>query len=274
MENENLDVKADPSTANNDVNEDPSTSNNVDPNSADVGGKQHVEEIDEIGVPYKNRYMESQRKLQALEEKVDRLANVPQNTPQKQEYTLEELEAFRDSTEDEYNRQWANKQIKELQVKNIDKLVQEKVNNYVQNEQVAKTKAQAFNDVVNRNPNIVARDPSGRIIGYNLKDPLCARMNQYLSNPEIANRPDALLVAEAFAAKDLYYQSKNKSVSETELARAEAAELKKKTLPTGAGVSSNFSSTPDVYDRFKRTGHINDATSIMKERLKKKGVIE
>ena len=76
---------------------------------SDAGQKSVSNDLDEYGVPYKNRAMEYKRKLEKLErERQEREQQGFQTQPQQQrQYSIAELETFALETDNPAHKQWA-----------------------------------------------------------------------------------------------------------------------------------------------------------------------
>ena len=234
--------------------------------------KPPVEEVDEMGVPYKNRYMEAQRKLQKLEEEK---SQPKQQQPEEQKYTAEQLRAFAISTDDPQNRAWALNELDKISRSESVKIVRDELTNLQKQQMDVATRQQTFASVVQRNPDIAVKDPTGKIIGFNTQSPLYNRMNFYMQNPDVANRPDALYVAERFAKADL--ADGQTPVIQQTIAKqnSQIKNLQKKTMVEGGGNNSQVqvSARQAALDKAKQTGNIHDASNAMGALLRDAGLM-
>jgi hypothetical protein len=232
-------------------------------------------DVDEFGVPWKNRAMEFKRRyettLEEVNSKIDKLATGYQ---QPKQYSVEELEAFAETTDNAQHKAWAKSQIREIEKKEYAKVAEESVNKWKKEQEVERTKAQVFQSVLSRNPDVAIKDQNGNFLGFNPNSPVFQRMNQYMNNPEIANHPKGLEIAEAYAIRDLHLSQAPKAAQVLVNKESEIKNLQKKTLIEGGGQpvpQSNPKSA--MMDRLKQTGTVKDGAAIFKEMLKSQGVI-
>lgn len=228
-------------------------------------------DVDEFGVPWKNRAMEFKRKFETIEQKIDKLSTGYQ---QPKQYSVEELEAFAETTDNPQHKIWAKSQIREIEKKEYAKVAEESVNKWKQEQEVERTKAQVFQSVLARNPDVAIKDQNGNFVGFNQNSPIFQRMNQYMNNPEIANHPRGLEIAEAFAIRDLNIAQAPKVAQALVNKESEIKNLQKKTLIEGGGQPVPAANPKSAaMDRLKQSGSIKDGAAIFKEMLKSQGVI-
>jgi len=233
-----------------------------------------VEPVDEMGVPLKNRLAEAQRKLRQYEER-EKSQQTTQQQPEAQKYTAEQLRAFVAQTDDAQSRMWGLNELDKLSKEELKALAKSEVQGLQQQQQEAVTKQQCFNSVISRNPDLAIKDSNGNFAGFNPKSPLFNRMNFYMTNPDIAARPEALEIAEAFAMRDLSHAQKP-VVEGTIVKQAnQIKSLQKKTMVEGAGNNSNVavSAYQAAKDKLKQTGKISDGANAMGELLKRQGIL-
>lgn len=241
---------------------------------ATEGLKPQVEAIDEMGVPYKNRYMEYQRKYQKLEEKVNQLEQKKQQ-PETAKYTVEQLRAFAISTEDANNRAWALSELDKMSEEKLNNVVESKLSTIQKQQQETVIRQQTLRSVVDRNPDIVVKDANGNLVGFNNNSPLYNRINFYMQNPKIAEQPEALEIAEAFAYRDFAHAQKPVISKTIEKQANQIKSLQKKTMVEGSGKNSNVkvSSRQAAIDKVKQTGSVNDASNAMGAILRDAGIL-
>lgn len=237
-----------------------------------------AEDVDEMGVSYKNRFMESERKrLKLLEEQQERLNQNQQvkQEPETQKYTASQLKAFAVATEDPESREWALNELDRISREESLNIVRSELQNYTKKQQDEITKQRVFNEVVNRNPEIVIKDSVGNIVAFNDKSPLFARMNFYMNNKEISSRPDALNLAEALAMRDLAHAQKPIVAKTIEKQANQIKSLQKRTMVEGGGTNSNVSvsSRQAAIERQRQTGSMKDSANAMGAILRDSGLI-
>ena len=172
-----------------------------------------VQQVEEV--PEHNRTMETLRKsgmfdkikkaeetelkLNQVLEKLDSL----QTGNQTQKYSVEQLEKFVDETDDDYNRSWAKGEIKKLAKEEQAGLVRGELEKFQKETRDNNVKQQTMSNVLARNPNLIVKDQFGNFMGWNNENPMLQRMNVYMNDPSIANRPDGMELAEKLAFADL-----------------------------------------------------------------------
>lgn len=238
-------------------------------------GQAPVDEVDDIGVPWKNRYMESQRKMEKLAESLENIEKKIANPQSERKPTVGELRAFAQQAEDPAHVQWAYDEIHKLEQEESKSLVQQELNSWREQQKQEEIKAKTFESVINRNPDLAIKDQAGNFVKWNAKSPLFQRMNQYMQNPRIANQPDALDIAEAYAMRDLARASTPQTMQKIESLKNENSSLQKKTLVEGGGNSPMQKLTPRqiAIDKSK-SGELRDGAVAMKEILRSQGVIK
>lgn len=215
-------------------------------------GQAQIEAVDETGVPYKNRYMETQRKLAELSDNLPKIIEDTlakrQNQPQpQQEYTVEQLEQIalqnpnlRPQVEAEKLKIYQRETAKQIE------------------ERDKKLESQRHAEVVRmRTEQEILNDPALKecfttnALGqkqWRTEHPLTAKIAEIMRNPELANRPDGLRVAADIA----YGQYMREVVANTNgKAKAMQAAIKreqKKTLIEG-GASTGSSAGGDEFTK-------------------------
>ncbi len=245
---------------------------------APESGNTQQEDVDELGVPYKNRYMEEKRKREKESSELSEIKEILKTQVSQQQqktYTLEELEAFERATDNESHAQWARNEAHKLREAELEKKVKDEFKKMSEAQKVESIKANSFNDVLHRNPNIFIRDSRGNFSGWNTNDPLCQSIQKYMSNPRIANQPDAILVAEKFAKADLYQMQQPVVRQKISDQANQLKNLQKKTLVEGAGQTQQGQISPTAAAIQKGlTGKVEDNTEAMNSILKRSGVIK
>ncbi len=234
-----------------------------------------VEEVDEMGVPLKNRLAEAQRKLQQREKELEEARQAKQQQPEEQKYTKEQLRAFAVSTEDQQSRIWALNELEKVSSEEQRRIVKEELTGLQRQQQETSIRQQTLNSVVQRNPDIAVKDSAGKFVGFNPQSPLYQRMNFYMSNPRIAQQPDALDIAEAYALRDIGYAQKPVADKTISKQANQIKSLQKKTMVEGAGSNSNVSvsSRQAAIERAKQTGSVQDASDAMGQILRDGGMM-
>lgn len=210
-------------------------------------------DVDEMGVPWKNRAMEYQRKL---EKTLERLESIPQQQQAQPEYSVAQLLAFAANPETTPNdRQWALDMVEKKEKTESAKLVRQELESYKNEQKLQTVKQQVFQSVLQRNPDIIVKDANGNFAGWNMKSDKLQLINKYMSDPEIVNHPRGLEVAEAFAIRDL----SRKTTQTTQQMKAEIGDLKKKTLVEGGGQKAETVSPYLQALEKSKSGNLKDA---------------
>jgi hypothetical protein len=237
-----------------------------------------AEEVDDMGVSYKNRFMESERKrLKLLEEQQELLNKKEQEQTQQEtpKYTAAQLRAFAETTDDVSSRKWALDELDKVMRDEQVSIVRKELETIEQKKQHENIRQRSLNDVVARNPDLVVKDATGQAVGFNTKNPLFNRIDFYMRNPEIAARPDAIAIAEAFAVRDLTYAQKPIVAKTIEKQANQIKSLQKQTMVEGGGHNSNVtvSSRQAAVDRAKQTGSMKDSANAMGAILRDAGLL-
>jgi len=241
------------------------------------------EELDERGVPWKNKAMELERKLR---ENVDNLPNIIKQTlaeankekETKPQYTVAQLRQF--SIENQDNPQyvaWAEEQIDAIKEQKLEAKLQEIRKKEREELQAQQTRQQVEMEVVSnpRYSEAFVVDSAGNKV-WNQGSKLTNLAAQYMQDARIANEPDALAIAMKLAYADYIDLKQGTTQQELTGLKRQAAKLKQATLVEGSGVdaptskATNYSS---AIDRLAKTGSKTDAYNAVREILKSQGKI-
>ena len=97
---------------------------------ADAGQKSVSNDLDEFGVPYKNRYMEYKRKFEKSEEEKQKISQQTQAQAQPQrQYSVAELEAFALETDNPAHKQWAINEAERIREERTTQLIRKELKN-------------------------------------------------------------------------------------------------------------------------------------------------
>lgn len=241
---------------------------------ADAGQKSVSNDLDEFGVPYKNRAMEYKRKLEKLQKEAEE-RQYAQQAQQPQKYTIEQLEAYALEADEPAHKQWALAEAEKLREKRYEEVAERKWRTLSEEQQKQELRKRTLSEVVAKHPEMVVKDKQGNFMGWNQNSPLVQRVGVYMNNPEIANRPDGLALATQLAKGDLWEMNQPKINQTIEKANADLRNLQKKTLVEGSGNQDIAQVSPyeAAIQKLNVTGSKDDATLAMKEYFKSKGVI-
>jgi len=235
-------------------------------------------DVDEMGVPYKNRFFEYKRKFeeqqtilpQLIQEAVQKAIPQAPTTPQ---YSEEQLVQFKNKSEDADAKAWA-----ELELRKIDERKQEqKFRSILETqrfqERVAQEQQQSFNTV--RSKYSVAFNPDG---SPNMNHPLTQRtMDIYRSDPNLQRDGRGLLKAADMAFADYVLQQSPQLAQQTKQLKRQVKKLEKATLIEGGGqqqVSTAKSPIAVAKEKYARSGKLEDLQEVTKEIMKAKGMIK
>jgi len=241
-------------------------------------GNQQVVESDDMGVPYKNRYMESQRKLEKTQKQqeqiLQKLDTIEQGSKQ-QEHTIAELETFVAETDNDAHRLWAQKEIRKKEQTAMADIVRTELDKRDQVQLVEQSKKQSLESVMQRYPDAFLKNSSGRSVGWDTSNPLTQRIGQYMQDPEIANNPRGLQVAAAMAFADLSLNRSTTVQKQAQKLKTEVKTLQKQTMVEAGGghINPSVSSRQAAMEKTK-SGKPKDAIDAMKELWKATGRLE
>lgn len=249
MPEEIQDVQATPSTATETVvnesvesTEQVSTpvENDQQPQSAPAVNE---EEVDEKGVPFKNRYMEAQRKLQSIEQKYvgleSNLPNLIQEAvakaiPQKEAaptYSKEELIKFKNSAESSEHRAWAEIELEKLRSKETEDYFRNQTQ--VKERQMAvDQQRQAAYHYVQSNYGVMM-NPDGT---WNNAHPLTQKLARIINSDEtLRNHPSGLRVAADMAVAEHIRETQPDMMRQTTKLKRQVKKLQSISMTEGSG---------------------------------------
>lgn len=242
-------------------------------------GQVQYEATDESGVPYKNRYMETQRKLAELS---DNLPKLIQETlakqqaiqqPKEQEYTVEQLEQI--ALQNPNLRPQVEAEKLKLYQKATAQQIEErdrKIESQRQFEMVRmRTEQEIMNDPALKD--CFTTDALGRKL-WNMGHPLTNKIGEIMRNPDLANRPDGLRIASDIAYGQYMREVVANSGNKTKILQATVKREQKKTLveggtPSGSQGGDSFSK---ARAELAKTGTKQAAQKAILEYMKKAGL--
>ena len=228
-------------------------------------------DVDEYGVPWKNRAMEWKRKSEETIEKMPTLIDEAVKSsfqqygkPQEKEYTIAELEQFAQNQPE--HRPWVEEQKAQVIKKQLTREVEDKFKAQDYEREAQRIKAQTFGYVAQTYPDVFVRNQQGQLVGMNDKNPMVNEINTLMKDPRLARDPEGF----AFAA-DIAYARINRlnqgQVQQKEAKlKAEVKHLQKQTL-VESGSKSNVQALPAhrvALDKAKQTGNLKDIAVAMK----------
>jgi hypothetical protein len=241
-----------------------------------------VEAVDEFGVPWKNRAFEHQRKSQELAEKLpnlveQKLKEVLQNNrqePQKQKYSIAELEQFAISNPN--YRHWAEEEKEKIRLEQFESRLESKLLSSKKEQETQHLKQQSEQFVINKFPNMFVKDQMGNI-QWNQKDPQTSLVHNYLQDPSLQGNPKALEIASRLAYADIAMQRGNTTQRTQEQLKSQVKSLEKKTMAEGGGKQTQVETkapTRQAIEKFTQTRSMKDASVAVSEIFKQMGILK
>jgi hypothetical protein len=239
------------------------------------------DEVDEKGVPYKNRYMEAQRKLQTIQQEYQGLqSNLPdliQNAvakaiPQKEAtptYSKEELIKFKNSeTTSPEHRTWAEIELEKLRSKDAEE--------FFRNQTQAKEKQMKFDQERQAAYQYVAgnygvmMNPDG---SWNNAHPLTQKLARIINSDEtLRNHPSGLRVAADMAVAEHIRETQPNMMKQTNQLKRTIKKLQTATLIEGSGQPQTVKKVDtlgNAMERLSKYGDKNSSKAVAAELIKR-----
>ncbi len=226
------------------------------------------QDVDEYGVPWKNRAMEYRRKSEELAERLpqiidEKLSKISQ--PQTPTYTYEQLEAYKLQNSTDANVvAWATGEQRKLQRAEDDKRLQELLGSRDRQRELETGRQRAFEAVKQKYPDAL-----------NQNSPMYNLVREYMQIPEFANRPDGLFFAAKMAKADMLESQAPILQQKVQTQKAEIKQAQKASLTEGAGrrVTTSVSPINSAVDSLRKSGSMRDAENAIGAILRQKGII-
>jgi hypothetical protein len=251
----------------------------VQQSSSAPRGQEAFEAVDETGVPYKNRYMETQRKLAEL---TDRLPQMIEETivkkvqtPQEKTYTIEELEQI--ALQSPHLRPQVEAEKLKLQEQRFARLIDEREKKQElarQNEMIKmRTEQSILSDPAFQE--CFTTDALGNK-NWRMDHPLTNMISEVMRSPELANRPDALRIASDIAygryMRDVAVNNGRKAqMLKTAVKQEQRKTMVESGVPAGAGSGDGFAKAKE---ELARTGSKQAADNAIRAYLNKNGFLK
>ena len=226
-------------------------------------------DVDEYGVPWKNRAMELRRKL---EETVDRLPQIideklktVQTQAQTPTYTFEQLEAYKlQNVSDANIVAWATGEQRKLQMAENKKLFEEVTGTRERQRDFETGRQQAFETVKQKYPDAL-----------NQNSQMHGLVKQYMQMPEFANRADGLFWAAKMAKADMLENQAPVLQQKVQAQKAEIKQAQKASLTEGAGrkITTSVPAQTMAIESLRKTGSMKDAENAIGSILRAKGIL-
>lgn len=241
-------------------------------------GKEAIEAVDESGIPYKNRYMEAQRKFAELSDNLPKMIEetLAKKTavPVQQEYTIEQLEQI--ALQNPNLRPQVEAEKAKLQEQKFARLIEERENKQQQRYQADMLRQQVWQEVSN---DPVLKDAfTTNAMGqkqFRMDHPLTNIISDIMRSPELANRPDGLRIASDIAYGRYMRDVAANGSKQTRTLQAAVKKEQRKTL-VESGSPAGSSGGGDALQRAKielaKTGSKDAAQKAILAYMQKAGL--
>lgn len=244
-------------------------------------GQSPQADVDDLGVPYKNRYHEYKRKYEDLtgkyEEIITRLDNLPQTAQkQRQASEAEYLAYANDPNTSPEHRMWAMSEIEKLREEKTAGAVRRELEQFQKKQQDTQVRNSSTQYAINQYPEIAFRDSAGNFAGFNMESPMMRKIDELMrQEPELRTHPKGFALAADVAYAQLARSRQTQTAAKQEKLKQENTQLKKQTLVEGGGKPVVPQANP-IQSAIGKTqsGSVKDAAAAMKEIFKARGVIE
>ncbi len=235
------------------------------------------EEVDDRGVPWKNKALEYERKLRETSERLPqviqeeiRKANEQVKSPK---YSVQELEQF--AIENPQHRPWVEAEKMKLLEERLESSQNQRIEKERQAIQAQAVRKEAESWVTQAYPEMFVKDSYGRLSWKN-DHPMTGLVSQYMADPRIQSQPDALRIAAKLAYADMAVSKVSSSQSQVKKLKTEVKKIQQKTLTEGntrpASISTD--SKKASLEQLARTGSEKDARTAVRDILRHAGMIK
>jgi hypothetical protein len=237
-------------------------------------------EVDEKGVPYKNRYMEAHRKLQSIQQEYNGLqSNLPKivedavakaipQTSTTPTYSKEELIKFKNTADNPDHRAWAEIELEKVRSKETRDYFESQTKAKETEFRVNQERDNAFRYVASNYG--VMLNPDG---SWNNANPLTQKLARiYNSDETLKNHPSGLRVAADMAIAEHIRETQPQMMNRELKLKRQVKKLEKATQLEGAGQPQS-QKKPDAYGdamiRLEKRGDKDSLKSVSAELIKK-----
>ena len=231
-----------------------------------------VQDLDERGIPWRNRAMENERKFRELEERI----KVTEQTAQPKKYSIQELESF--ALNNPEHRPWVEEEKAKVLREQIIGEVSQRNQAQEQARQFDTIRQQSFNSVINNSDydGIAIKDSNGRFISWNMANPLTQEIARIMQDKRIESQPDAIEIASEIAYGRLARAKAPQSAQQVSKLKAQVKKVEQRTFVEGGGKPVSVNSNPirKAVEQFKTTGNKKDAQEAFKEMFKAQGILK
>lgn len=236
-------------------------------------------DVDEFGVPWKNRAMEWKRKSEDLVDKLpqmidEKLSKVTQQ--QQPQYTFEQLEAYKLQNMNDPNIvSWATGEQRKMQTAENKRLFEEVVGSRERVSKIEQQRQQSLAYVQNTYPEAFQRNAQGIPVAWDEKSPITQQIRVLMSNPDLSNNPQGLAAAADIAYGRVARGQTPVLQKQVQQAKADVKQAQKASLTEGAGRRVTLSEAAEkvAINTLKKTGNLKDAENAMGALLRQRGII-
>ena len=239
------------------------------------------QDVDEFGVPWKNRAMEYRRKSEDLAERLPSMLEEAINKKtEKPQYSRQQLEAFeKEYVDNPQYAGWAKDELRKMDKEENKATFREELTRFKTEQENTVKRQQANNYTVQHFPDAFLRGVNGQYLVDrngdpvpNGQNPIGQIMSGYLNDADLQKRPDKLFLASKLAYADYMSSTQGKSIQKQQQLKEEVSSLQRKTLIEGGGRTSPQSvpAHRKALDRLAQTGSAKDAQVALDLLLKSK----
>lgn len=239
-------------------------------------GKAQEDELDDRGVPWKNKALEYERKLAevANEETIERIAQKvleqSRSKPKEQEYTIAQLEKY--AMENPEMRPWVEEEKAKIIQRNVARVTDDRIQALEKQKNMEVQKRASYEYVAKSYPQCFTKDAGGRMV-WNVNSPMVKLMGELMSDKRLKDDAEGLMAAAdiAYARVGRFLSSKNQEEllkKNTELS-GNLKKVQKQTLVEGGGKAHVSNDTDADVDSFRRTGSKDALVRILTKRFSK-----
>jgi len=241
--------------------------------------KQDFSPVDEKGVPWMNRFYESERKskelIDNLESKIGEILTKQSTPAQPQEYSISQLEEY--ALKNPEYRPWVEEQKAEVIAKKSAKLAQNEIKVVEDKRNADIRRQQSYSYVMQQYPNCFTRDAYGNQV-INNAEPMVQHINMIMADKRFSQDPEGLVAAADMAYGRLARMQSSQTQKKVKTLQQNLKKVQRGTMIEGAGQQA-VKAVKDDFAKAKETLYTkrqdkDAAHTAVKAYLKKYGVIE
>ena len=241
--------------------------------------KQDVSPVDEKGVPWMNRFYESERKskelLDNLEVKMGEILSKQNTQTQQPEYTISQYEQY--AIDHPEQRPWVEEQKAGIIQKNVAKIAQNEIKAVEEKRTSEQKRQNSYGYVVQTYPECFVTDAFGNR-QWNSQNPMFQQINQIMNDPRFKNDPEGLIAAADIAYGRMARMQSGQTQKKVKTLQQNLKKVQKGTMIEGSG-QQETKTVKDELTKAKERLKANKvdktaAFDAVKAYLKKSGVIE